>query len=158
MLKENEFIKEIKLSKNSLDLDLITIPIKFRPSQKNVPAQLNYNINAQCYLGLRNDVYKISYIRNPIGHLKRQINHFGISFGVIGGFGNTFMSPTNTNNLLNGEYDGIVFTKGIGAIIAINNVNIGLAIGSDHLLDQNNKIWIYQEKAWLGLSLGLNLN
>lgn len=41
LLSDNSFIQEIKLSKNSLDLDLITVPIKFRLSQKNVPAQLN---------------------------------------------------------------------------------------------------------------------
>jgi hypothetical protein len=158
LLSDNSIIQEIKLSKNSLDLDLITVPIKFRPSRKNVPAQLNYNINAQCFLGLRSDVYKINYHRYPNGHQKRQINHFGISFGVISGFGNAFMSPTNTNNLFNGEYDAVVFTKGLAAIIAINNFNIGLALGADRVLDSNNKIWIYQDKAWLGFTLGLNLN
>lgn len=128
---------------------LITVSIKYRPAQKNVPPQLNFKLTAQCYPGLRKDIYKINYIKNQIGHPKRQINLFGISFGLRGGFGNAFMSPTNTNNILNAGYDAVVFGKGLAAIIAINNFNIGLALGADKVLDNNNKIWLYQNKAWL---------
>ncbi|MGL6268762.1 MAG: hypothetical protein ACRC2O_12600 [Chitinophagaceae bacterium] len=74
------------------------------------------------------------------------------------GLGNTFMSPTNTNNTLLQEYDGIVWSKGLAGILAINNFTVGLALGFDYLVDKNRSIWIYQNKPWLGLAFGLNLN
>lgn len=66
----------------------------------------------------------------------------------MGGFENAFMSPTITNNILNAECN-VVFSKGLVAIIAFNNFNIGLALRADKVLDNNNKIWLYQNKAWL---------
>ena len=85
-------------------------------------------------------------------------NHFGFSFGVFTGFGNTFMSPTNTNNILQQEYDGIVWSKGVAGILAVNNFTLGLAFGFDNLLDKNHSNWNYKNKPWVGLAFGLNLN
>ncbi len=145
-------------SKQSFDLDFLTIPLKFRPSQTGVPGQLNTNLNGAVYVGFRTDRFKIKYKVQPMGMAERHINHFGFSTGVVTGIGNTFMSPTNTNNILQQEYDGIVWGKGIAFIIGINNFSIGLTAGIDNLLDQNKNIWIYESKPWFGLAFGLNLN
>ena len=42
--------------------------------------------------------------------------------------------------------------------INFNNITAGLALGFDNLLDKNKKIWIYENKYWIGLTFGLNLN
>lgn len=150
--------QSISFAKTSLDIDFFTIPLKFRPNTNDVPAQLNTNLNGAVYFGYRTDKYVMNYIKNPLGKLNRNINHFGFSIGAFTGLGNTFMSPTNTNNILQKEYDGIVWSKGLAGIFALNNFTMGLAFGFDNLLDNNNKIWIYQGKPWLGLAIGLNLN
>ncbi|MBX9852704.1 MAG: hypothetical protein K2X86_13240 [Cytophagaceae bacterium] len=36
--------------------------------------------------------------------------------------------------------------------------NAGLALGFGYLTDHNNDIWIYQNKPWIGVLAGLNLN
>ena len=144
--------------KVSFDIDFFTIPLKYRPNQTDVPAQLNTTINGAVYFGFRTDKYVLNYIANPIGKSDRNINHFGFSIGVFSGLGNTFMSPTNTNYILQQEYDGVVLSKGLAGIFAINNFTVGLAFGFDNLLDKNKKIWIYENKNWLGLAFGLNLN
>lgn len=36
--------------------------------------------------------------------------------------------------------------------------NPDFGLGFDTLLDRNAQFWIYQERPWLGLMLGLNLN
>ena len=144
--------------KVSFDIDFFTIPLKFRPNQNDVPSQLNTTLNGAVYFGYRTDKYVLNYIANPLGKSDRLINHFGFSMGVFSGFGNTFMSPTNTNNILQQEYDGIVLSKGLAGIFAFNNITVGLALGFDNLLDKNKKIWIYENKYWLGLTFGLNLN
>jgi hypothetical protein len=145
-------------NKASFDIDFFTIPLKLRPGQKSVPTQLNANLNGAVYLGFRTDKYVMNYTPSPLGKSNRDINHFGFSFGVFTGLGNTFLSPTNTDNALQQEYDGIVWSKGLAGIFAINRFTVGLALGFDNLLDKNKKIWIYESKPWLGLALGLNLN
>lgn len=149
---------DFTLSQNSFDVDFLTIPFKLRFEEKDVPTQLNTNLNGAVYLGFRRDVYKIEYNTTPLKSALRNTIHFGYSIGLFMGFGNTFMSPTNTNNMLQQEYDGIVLSKGVAGIVGINNFTVGLTLGFDNLLDRNKSIWIYEGKPWLGLAFGLNLN
>lgn len=148
-----------KLIKSSLDLDILTALFKIRTEVKNkIYTQLNANFNGNIYLGYRTDIYHIEYLKNPIGKFHRHINHFGFSGGFFLGLGNTAMTPTTTNNLITQEYDGILLQKGVAGIVAINNLTIGLSVGIDTLLDENKNVWLYQNKPWYGLMLGLNLN
>ncbi len=62
------------------------------------------------------------------------------------------------NNRIATEYDGVVIRKGIAGLIGIGNLTFGAAIGLDHLMDKNRKMWIYQSKPWAGFTVGLNLN
>jgi hypothetical protein len=145
-------------NKSFLDIDFFTIPLKYRPAQVNVPAQLNANLNGALYVGFRNDRYALNYFSNPLGFSERKMNHLGFSIGVFSGLGNTFMSPTNTNNAIQQEYDGVVSTNGLAGVFAVNNITFGLSVGFDHLLDNNRSSWIYQNKPWFGLVFGIHLN
>lgn len=142
----------------SFDVDFVTMPFKYRPTQRGFPQQFNTNLNGAVYLGLRNDLYQIKYKESPLKKHDRQTTHYGFSFGVFSGIGGSAINPWVTNNVVGYEYDGVVWAKGIGAFIGINNFNIGLSLGFDDLLDENKDFWIYQQKSWLGLAFGLNLN
>ncbi|KOY87701.1 hypothetical protein AD998_17600 [bacterium 336/3] len=155
-LLENQ--NKIILNRGGLDIDLLTIPLKYRSKRIDVPAQINSFLNGAVYLGYRFDKYIIKYQKTPLHLYKREISHYGFSLGLFSGLGGVFMSPTNTNNILAQEYDGVVWNKGIAGIIAIDKFNLGLALGFDNLLDKNKNIWIYEGKSWLGLAFGLNLN
>ncbi len=109
-------------------------------------------------MGYRTDTYVLHYKDSPLGISKRNITHFGFSFGGYMGMGGTAMNPWVTNDQIALEYDGVVWTKGLAGIIALNNFTTGLALGWDHLLDKNKKYWIYQGKPWIGFVFGLNLN
>jgi hypothetical protein len=156
--KTTEHKQATSFDKVSFDIDVFTIPLKLRPSQADVPAQLNTILNGAVYFGLREDKYILDYSANPLGKSDLHMNHFGFSIGVFSGLGNTFISPTNTNYILQQEYDGVVFSKGLAGIFAINNLTVGVAVGFDNLLDKNKSIWIYENNSWLGLAIGLNLN
>ena len=148
-----------RLIKPSLDIDILTALFKVRPAAKNIlPTQLNANFNGNIYIGYRRDIYQIHYKKNPLSIYQQQINHFGFSAGMFLGLGNTAMNPSTTNNNIANEYDGLVLQKGIAGILAVNKLTIGVSIGYDNLLDQNKKFWIYENKPWFGLMLGLNLN
>jgi hypothetical protein len=155
----NGISKKQHLIKPSLDIDILTALFKIRPKIENeLPTQLNTNFNGNLFIGRRTDIYQIQYIINPLNNFIRQINHFGFSGGVFVGLGNTAMNPSTTQNRILTEYDGLIFQKGVAGIIAVNKLTIGLSIGLDNLLDQNKKLWIYEDKPWFGLMLGLNLN
>ena len=150
--------KSKSFNRTSFDIDFLTIPFKYRLSRQGFPRQFNTNLNGAIYLGYRNDVYHLRYEKTPLKNYQRYIQHYGISFGFFTGLGGTTINPSVTNSQLNSEYDGVVWSKGIAGIFAINSFTIGLAIGSDDLLDNNKKFWLYQRKAWIGLAFGLNLN
>ncbi len=154
----SSFEKVTAFTKYTLDIDFLTMPVKYRPTQSGVPPQLNTNLNGAVFFGFRTDKYKVKYEVNPLGKSDRNINHYGFSLGTFTGFGNTAMTPTTTNNFLTTEYDGIVWTKGLAGIFAVNNFTVGLAVGFDNLLDNSRKYWIYETKPWYGLTFGLNLN
>ena len=143
---------------NGFDIDILTLPLKFRPSQPSFPSQFSNNVNGVVYLGYRSDIYRLSYSKNPIGRITQNVKHYGISAGFITGLGGTAMNPWVTNNALSIEYDGLVWSKGIAVLMGLNQITFGLVGGIDHLLDKNRVHWIYQGKPYLGLAVGLNLN
>ncbi len=158
--KMEAYIPEKKrFIKSSLDIDILTALFKIRPKIENaLPTQLNANFNGNIYVGHRTDIYQIHYKKNLLNDYQRQINHFGFSGGFFVGFGNTAMTPSTTNTRISSEYDGLILQKGIAGIVAVNKLTIGLSIGFDNLLDNNKSSWIYENRPWYGLMLGLNLN
>ena len=156
--ESNKMINPIFLNqKNMLDIDLITTPVKFRPSQKMMQPQLNAAINASVFLGLRNNYNIVSY-KKGYNKYQRYISSYGLSYGLFAGLSNTSMNPWVTNNNITQEYDGVVFTKGVSTILGLNKFTIGLSFGFDNLLDANKKYWIYEGKPWGVVSFGLNIN
>ncbi len=143
---------------SGLDLDIITIPFKYRFSTESVPAQLNTNLNASVFVGYRTDYYRLRYNLNEINEYERKTNHYGLTFGVFSGFGSSLISPFVTDDQVAIEYDGVVWSNGLAVSIGIDYLNLGVALGFDQLLDRNANVWIYNRKPYLGLVLGINLN
>lgn len=148
----------LRLSKHTLDIDVVTIPFKYRPSLKVFPNQLNTPFSAAVFAGVRNDYYHFFFRPNPVGEQKRELKNFGFSFGLFGGFGSTAVNPSTTQNQISSEYDGFVLMSGVAALVAVNKLTFGFGLGRDILLDRNRKYWIYQHKPWIGLTVGLNIN
>ncbi|MCH7414256.1 hypothetical protein MM213_12210 [Belliella sp. R4-6] len=143
---------------NGFDIDLITIPFKYRFPVANQPQQLSTNLNASVYAGYRTDFYSLKYRRNKFGQQERKTRHYGLSFGAFSGFGSSPITPWFTNDQITEEYDGLVWSNGLAFSIGIDYLNLGFALGWDRLLDKNSNLWIYQRKPWLGLIIGININ
>ena len=147
-----------KYWQNGFDIDILTVPLKFRPSLSSFPKQLNNSLNGTVYLGYRNDTYSLSYDKNPIGILNQKIMHYGISAGFITGIGTTAMNPYVTNNNISIEYEGFIWSKGVAVIMGVDKFTFGIIGAVDHLMDKNKGYWLYQGKPYIGLAVGLNLN
>jgi len=144
--------------KNSFDLQALTVLFRYRPALQDFPAQLSQSYNATAYVGYRTDIYRLSYKKTPLQLYHRSITHYGFSVGVFSGIGSERMDEFNSLGALSTEYDGIVSLSGVAAILAINKVSFGVALGADHLLDKNRKYWVSNDKPWIGLTISLNLN
>ncbi len=143
--------------KKSFDIDAMTVPFKYRPSSAGFPRQLNYAFNGNAYMGYRVDRFWLDYRNTPAGLLK-EMKHRAISVGGFGGIGSAFISPWTTNYRITDEYDGMVLTRGVAVMVGINSLTVGLGVGWDYLTDRDKNIWIYQNKAWYGVTIGLNIN
>jgi hypothetical protein len=153
----NDQLQPFTLVKKSIDLDLSTVLLKYRFRRTTLPNQLSSNLNFAVYSGYRHDYFKFNVESDPLIKQKRVVRHFEFDMGVFAGFGSSPLNASVTANAINVEYDGVVFQKGIALFIGSRNFTIGLGLGSDRLMDSNKKTWIYQEKPWMGVMIGLNL-
>ncbi len=154
-VKPGTFLYNSTFMKSSLDFDLSTVLVKFRPARENVASQLNANVNGVLYAGFRKDYFKLKTNISPMNELHSFVRHTGFDFGVFAGFGITPVNPTVTKNRTMQEYDGIVFQKGISVFGTFENLSVGLALGFDNLLSRDRRIWIYNQNPWIGLVLGI---
>ena len=145
------------LFRRSFDVDVMTVPFKFRPATENLPRQLNVDFNGNLFLGYRVDRYKLIFIQTPAGVMKK-VRHRAITLGAFAGLGTTSITPWTTNNGTTDEYSGFILNRGIALMGGVNNLTVGFGIGWDYLTDRDKDVWIYQNKPWYGLTLSLNLN
>ena len=143
--------------KRSFHFNILTVLFKLRPSTEGFPAQLNTNFNGALFFGYRWDRFIVNYTPSPSG-LKKDLTHYGVSAGFFGGVGSSAITPWTTNYRTMDEYDGFIMSRGFAIMGSLNRLTVGLGIGSDYLTDRDKDIWIYQNKVWYGLTLGLNLN
>ena len=150
-------INNLRLHRHTFDIDILTIPFKIRPSAEGFPEQLNANFSAALYLGRRRDIYRV---KTGFHHSRRisKISGVGLGYGGFVGLGGVTMNPFVTRGKIAYEYDGMVITSGLAAVYDAKKFNIGLALGTDFLVDKNRQDWLYQGKPWFGVLLGINLN
>ena len=150
-------VKQLKLHRNTFDLDILTVPFKIRPSVRGFPEQLTADFDAALYLGRRRDNYTITNVKTR-GNSKLQLTGAGYGYGGFIGLGSVAMNPYVTRNAIDYEYDGFVINGGFAGIYDAKRFNIGLAVGTDFLVDKNRSSWIYHGKPWVGVLFGIDLN
>jgi hypothetical protein len=146
------------LIQSSLDLDVTTVLFKYRFRNRELPGQLNTNFNLSVYMGYKKEYFKFSNQHKPTGYFNRKLVHLSMDAGLFCGLGSTNMNSSVTSGRLSLEYDGLIWQKGVAAFLGWENITIGLGLGFDGLLDKNRHYWIYQEKPWAGLMIGLTFS
>jgi len=149
--------KDEMFTKKGVDIDALTSLFKYRPPVMGAPRRLTTSFNGGILLGYRIDRFKVRFNKTPFG-MTKQFTHRGISLGGFGGVGSTPVGPWTTNYQTSDEYDGFVFTRGFALLGAVNSLTAGVSVGWDYLTDRDKNIWIYQNKPWFGMTLGLNIN
>lgn len=151
-------ISPLVFKKESLDVDITAILLKYRPSVYGLPGQMTTDFNIGLYAGWRHDSYKIVSRMDPLGKNHNKINNWGYDFGLFAGPGATLISPFTTQNEVTDEYSGMIIQTGIAGFIESNIASFGIAIGFDSLLNSDREVWIYDKKPWVGFIVGIALN
>jgi hypothetical protein len=148
----------LKFRKQSLDIDLTTVLLKYRPSVYGLPPQLTTDLNFSLYAGWRFDTYKIISKMDPLDKPYLKISNMGYDFGIFAGLGSSNINPFTTNYRTTDEYTGMIFQTGISAFLESNIASFGVVVGLDYLLNRDRAIWINNNKPWAGLIVGIALN
>jgi hypothetical protein len=151
-------LNPVVFKKESLDVDITAILLKYRPSVYGLPGQMTTDFNVALYAGWRHDSFKIVSRMDPLGKNHTKINNWGYDFGFFAGPGTTLISPFTTQNEVIDEYSGMIIQSGIAGFIESNVASFGIALGFDSLLNSDRKVWIYNKKPWLGFIVGIALN
>ena len=151
-------IAPLKFRKESLDIDVTTVLLKYRPPVSGLPQQLTTDLNISLYAGWRHDNYKIKSMTDPLGKRYLDFSNLGYDFGFFAGPGATIVNPFTTNNRTTDEYSGMIIQTGIAGFLESNIASFGIAVGLDYLLSQDREIWIYNKKPWIGFIVGIALN
>lgn len=141
----------------AVDVDLFTLPFKYRFQTAGQSGQLDDKLNVGIYFGGRYDLgrYRTIYFRR---NQRADISTLSLGLGGFLCFGVATVNPFSTLGRFQDEYNGLGINYGIATIISIRSFSAGLAVGFDQLADRNRDIWIYQNKPWIGVTFGLNLN
>jgi hypothetical protein len=148
----------VKFSKSSLDIDITTNLLKFRPSVYGLPAQMTVDFNAAIYAGWRRDHYRIRSRQTPLGLCQYEVVNRGYDFGLFVGPGTTTINPFSTRDAVVNEYNGVILQYGMAGFIESNVASFGFSVGFDHLFSPDRKVWIYDKKPWFGFVVGIALN
>jgi hypothetical protein len=148
----------LKFYRNSLDIDITTILMKYRFASKLLPQQLNTDFNGAIYAGWRHDWFQIKGKSDPLGVCRYNLRQRGFDFGLLGGITSVQMSPFTTGGIGTREYNAPALQYGFAVFAESNMASFGLATGFDYLLGSERNIWLYRNKPWVGFVVGLALN
>ncbi|KAA9350004.1 hypothetical protein [Larkinella humicola] len=141
----------------TFDIDLFTIPFKYRFSTAGRPGQLSTSANVGVYAGIRFDLgrYRNIYYRRD---QHSDIQSFSFGIGTVLSIDPVLVNGFNTAGRVTDEYEALGVNYGLATIFGYKRVTAGLVLGFENLADRNNRLWVYRQKPWLGLMVGININ
>lgn len=139
----------------------LSFPVKIRTKLTtpalgdSFPTQVETNISFAFAGG-----YKISYNK-----FNAQANYLGLftdrySFtpGLFFGLGAVDLQKSNTRNpIITFGRKSLTYSFGVFAVFGFNNLNFGYSFGMDHSTGDGSQGWVYQNKPWHGLTLGVDI-
>jgi hypothetical protein len=149
---------EFRFTKSSLDIDLSSVLLKYRPGIYKLPAQWINEFNLAIYTGWRKDRYRIYQKTDPVGRSKIHQTHRGFDAGLFAGAGSTLVNPFSTRSLISNEYNALFLQLGGAGFLETRFASFGIAVGKDYLTGPDFNKWIYQGKWWLGMMVGVAIN
>ncbi len=137
----------------------LTVPFKFRGAMNHIPYEVTTGVNVGIGYGIK---WKWSSLK-PIYHKnqKKMVAYvdddFSFALLPFAGFTTIKQTPSNTNNNIESDRTIIGLNYGVSALTQFNKLTIGVAYGFDKGLGEGVIYWLYQDKNWIGLIVGLEI-
>lgn len=141
----------------SFDIDLFTIPFKYRFAQAGRPGELVTSANLGVYTGIRYDLGRFRTISFR-SERRSDIQSFSVGLGAVFSIDPVTINEYNTKGRVLDEYEALGLNYGLATIVGYKSITAGLALGFENIADRNNRLWVYRQKPWLGLTVGININ
>ena len=153
--------QKLQYREDNFVLQAVTTPIKIRPAftkarlKDSLKQQALAELNIGVAFGLKRSwvTYKSHLFEN--GQKAHRFSISGSGFMSIGG---TNVKPITTRYLYPYEKTEIAISYGAIFFVGFNNLNLGISVGTDHLLNSKvAKRWIYDGSLWYGITLGYDI-
>ncbi len=163
-LNSNTYFKcppKLRYSENHAVFQIVTVPFKVRQAvlyrrfKDSLPTQALAELNLGAAIGFKRTWTAFKAHPNEEG-----VSTVNTSFACTGfvTFGGTNIKPLTTQNAIPYEKTAYALSGGINVLVGYYNLNIGLSVGADHLLNQTlSKKWIFDGKIWYGITVAYDI-
>jgi len=151
--------KKFKYTETKAKWQAVTIPFKVRFETDEKP----YNLSTSVNVGFTISWKKIYHSYRPISESKdtkpfaNKTSQFELGLAPFLGITAIDLEASNTNDIVENDRKIFGLSFGIFGMIGIDDFDIGVGIGIDHGFSNQSSDWIYQNKPWIGLILGIDL-
>ena len=138
-------------------MDVFTLPFKYRFATVGQPGQLEDKLNVGIHAGYRYDLgqYRTVYFRR---NQHSEVSSFSIGLGGFLCFAPANVTSFSTAGRVQDDYQALSVNYGLASTISVGTFSAGLAVGVERLTNGDRVVWIYENKLWLGITVGVNLN
>jgi len=139
----------------------LTIPLRIRPKLDrsryldSFPQQAETGVNVGLSFGWKfsHNIYNVN--KNILG---QNLNSYSLIPGIFLGLSTADLSKAKTRNpSIDFDRKAAAVTAGGYLMMGINNINLGIAWGTDFATGNGHRQWVYQGKGWYGVIVALDL-
>jgi hypothetical protein len=146
----------------------VSIPFKIRPKKESTPYQVSTGVNIGFAYGIQNTrhTYKKTYhytgnkANDPsmkdLSPIHQRTSSVSFTYAPVLGLTTVSLTKENTNDTVAEDRTVLGANVGALALLGINQLNLGLAVGIDYGFGSKAKEWIYQGDPWLGIVVALD--
>jgi len=144
---------------STTNLQSLTIPFKIRFKQDSISSQISTGVNVGLSIAFKRQLKSYAPIsaKSNSAPISYKESNFEYSIAPFLGVTTIDLTAANTGNEMNKDKKVFGLSYGVIGTIGINKFDLGLGFGFDAGLNKESKNWIYQNKPWLGIVLGLDL-
>ena len=153
-----EGYESIHYTDSRIVLQGLSVALKFRPKvtgQDALPSTVESGFNPALAFGYQYRLNRYSPQKNAFGN---NVLSLGFTGGLFAGVSAIGLKSANTSGAdLEVDRSVPAASLGIFGLVGFDRINIGFAVGFDHAFGNRSDDWLYQNKSWFGVSVGLDL-
>ncbi len=161
LVPDSAIISKLKYLDIKPVLQGLTFPLKIRPKLTSpslldsFPQTVETAFSAALALGWKLSYNVFDSKENPWG---QYTNSYSFMPGIFLGVGAEDLEKTNTRNpVITFGTKAATISYGLFFVVGYNRINLGYGLGWDHAFGEGSSSWLYQNKLWHGITVGVDI-